>query len=71
MCGSSSDFLLLFFLIYMSRVVSVVPRVKKVVWADVSQVLTSAVPLLSFDTYKGQAARTGVIGGSIEYTGAP
>lgn len=35
------------------------------------QLLRSSVPHLSTETYKGQAGKIAVIGGSLEYTGAP
>lgn len=38
---------------------------------ELLQQARAAVPLLSTDLYKGKAGRIGVVGGSIEYTGAP
>lgn len=35
------------------------------------QLFRRVVPPLTFDTYKGQAGRIGVVGGCEEYTGAP
>lgn len=43
-------------------------------WIEIFQLkqfLTLAVPQLSTDMHKGEAGRVGIIGGSLEYTGAP
>lgn len=39
--------------------------------ADLLQLARSAIPPLSTDLHKGKAGRIAVVGGSIEYTGAP
>ena len=35
------------------------------------QIVCSVIPMLSDDLHKGQSGRIGVVGGSVEYTGAP
>ena len=40
-------------------------------WGNVWEVVWAQVPRLDADCHKGQSARVGVLGGSVEYTGAP
>ncbi|KAJ8601579.1 hypothetical protein CTAYLR_005235 [Chrysophaeum taylorii] len=40
-------------------------------WRSGAAVVQSLVPSLSYSKHKGQAGRIGVVGGSLEYTGAP
>ena len=40
-------------------------------WKSGSEAVRQLVPALSYGKHKGQAGRLGVIGGSLEYTGAP
>ena len=43
----------------------------RISWTNMHDQLAELVPPLSEEMHKGQAGRIGVIGGSIEYTGAP
>jgi ATP-dependent NAD(P)H-hydrate dehydratase len=45
--------------------------VKQVRWDMIRSQVRPIIPTLSFDSHKGQMGRIGVIGGSIDYTGAP
>jgi len=38
---------------------------------DVSKCLKSIAPPLDFTTHKGSSGRIGILGGSVDYTGAP
>lgn len=38
---------------------------------SILKLIKSCIPALSKDSHKGQSGRIGIIGGSLEYTGAP
>lgn len=39
--------------------------------SSLMHLVKSSVPALTADKHKGQAGRIGIVGGSLEYTGAP
>lgn len=47
------------------------PGKKHLTTLGMAGALKGILPSLTFDKYKGQAGRIGIIGGSKEYTGAP
>lgn len=48
-----------------------IAAVRTISWNDVANICRISVPPLSFNSYKGQNGRIAVIGGSVDYTGAP
>ena len=47
------------------------PVVHAVPWSEAAGVVRALTPAMSWATHKGQGGRIGVVGGSLEYTGAP